>query len=378
MKIAQVTPVYPPYRGGIGAVAFEYTEHLKKRGHEVEVFAPGVNLKPLFKIGNAAFVPELRNKLLGFDLVHLHYPFFGGAEFVATWKMMSNTPLVTTYHHDVFGKGLKGLIFKTHGEIVKKMVLGASDKILVNSFDYLENSSIRSVFDQDKDKFVEMPFGVDIERFRPGQSDKVRSKLGIPHDAPTIIFVGGLDRAHYFKGIPILLKALKKISADSWEGEKKTINNSWHAIIVGSGDLQASYQALAKKLGLAERVHFAGNVSVEDLPEYYRAADVHVLPATDSSEAFGVVTVEAAASGLPSIVSDLPGVRSVIKDKETGLVASPGNVQDLKMALKDMLSNKSRCRSYGQAARKRVEEKYDWSVLMDKLEGVYKSLLTDL
>lgn len=394
MKIAQVTPVYPPYRGGIGAVAFEYTERLRARGHDVQVFtpeyrkrteppAPGSKhsdavplekgdtssfnyvhrIKPLIKFGNAAALPSLRTELIGFDVVHLHYPFFGGAEFVAMWKAMGNTPLVTTYHMDIKAGGFVGLVDKTHGAVLRKMVLEMSDKILVSSLDYAKHSKISELVARRLSHVVEMPFGIDADRFQPGAGERIRTKLNIPKNEPVMIFVGGLDRAHYFKGVPVLLKALQRIE-----------NIPWHLIVVGSGDLKDSYEETARIHGLENQVHFVGNISAEELPEYYRAADLHVLPSIDRSEAFGIVTVEAAATGIPSVVSDLPGVRSVIEPGKTGQLVKPGDSETLAKALTEQLNDYKTQETMGRAARERAEEKYAWPKLMDRLESIYADL----
>jgi glycosyltransferase involved in cell wall biosynthesis len=371
MRIAQITPVYPPYHGGIGAVAFEYTERLRERGHQVEVLTPEYKaeendpkhvhrIKPIFKFGNAALVPEIKARLDNYDLVHLHYPFFGGADFVSHWKAMSRVPLVTTYHMDVKGRGLKSLIFKTYGSFVRSGVLKASDKILVSSLDYIKHSQVKWFYRHHQERFMEMPFGVDAKRFSPGSGESLRSRLNIPEDASVIIFVGGLDKAHYFKGVSVLLKALPP--------------TTYHLIIVGQGELKNKYESQARDLGIADQVHFVGGVESEELPEYYRAADIHVLPATDRSEAFGIVTLEAAASGLPSVVSNLFGVRSVIEPEKTGLLVRPGSVSSLQRKLKRLIEEKSMRQEMGQAARQRVEEKYDREKIIDQLEKVYENL----
>ena len=402
MRIAQVTPVYPPYRGGIGAVAFEYAHRLVERGHEVEVLTPQYSrssrtplespfgkggepkvryIRPWFKFGNAALIPQIRGRLDQFDLVHLHYPFFGGADFVSLWKAMSNVPLVTTYHHDVKGKGLKSLIFKTYGTMTRSRALHASDAILVSSLDYTENSQAKWFYRHHQDRFVDMPFGVDTERFRPGSSDQIRSRLNIPQNALVIIFVGGLDPAHYFKGVPVLLRALRDIENDRLKpvgpsgGNDRLQSLNWHLIVVGQGSLKDSFEATAGTYGIGDRVHFVGGVSEKEKPEYYRAADIHVLPAIDRSEAFGIVTTEAAASGIPSLVSNLPGVRSVIEDGRTGLVIQPNNVQSLQSKLEELLNDSTRREKMGTAARVRAEQEYSWPVLMDRLEHVYEACL---
>lgn len=406
MRIAQVTPVYPPYRGGIGAVAFEYTERLRERGHDVQVFTPDykrtsppfqggdrggsgkiVNspeppvvplgkgdtryLKAPIQIGNAAVCPTLLREFRNFDVIHLHYPFFGGAEFVALRKLFGRTPLVTTYHMDVIAGGLKGLVFKTHGELLKRVILASSDRVLVSSLDYAMNSSIKNFVSNNLETVIEMPFAVDTERFCPTN----RRQPSLPHAGavapaydvgdkiPTIIFVGGLDHAHYFKGLPVLIQALKEIR-----------DIPWQLIVVGDGDLRPSFEQTVERQTLSGRTLFVGGVDSNRLSELYQEADLHVLPAIDSSEAFGIVTLEAAATGIPSIVSDLPGVRSVIEERKTGLVARPGDSRSLASALEDLLTNHGRRKQYGIDARKRVKENYAWPVLLDRLEEVYRSV----
>jgi len=390
MRIAQVTPVYPPYHGGIGAVAFEYAHQLVGRGHDVEVLTPEYkkikkerisgepkvrHIRPWLKFGNAALVPGLRARLDNFDLVHLHYPFFGGADFVSLWKSMSNVPLVTTYHMDVKGKGLKSLIFKTYGAMARAGVLHASDAILVSSLDYIKNSQIKWFYRHHHARFVEMPFGIDVERFHTGSSDQVRARLNIPEHAPVIIFVGGLDKAHYFKGVDVLLKGVGSSIFSKSSLKLNSEDPTPHLIIVGQGAMKNKYETLAQTLGIADQVHFVGGVSSNELPEYYRAADIHVLPAIDRSEAFGIVTLEAAASGLPSIVSNLPGVRSVIQEGKTGLIVQPNSVESLRTKLSELLNDSTRRKQMGAAARARAEQEYSWPVLMDRLEQVYEACL---
>ena len=119
--------------------------------------------------------------------------------------------------------------------------------------------------------------------------------LGIAPEEPMVLFVGALDPAHHFKGFPVLVDALQGLTG-----------SGWRLVVVGDGSLRASFEILAATHGLAGRVHFAGDVADESLPRYYRLADIHVLPSTARAEAFGLVVLEAAASGAPTIASSLP------------------------------------------------------------------------
>ncbi len=350
MKIAQVTPVYPPYRGGMGAVAHEYTERLRALGHTVDVFQPAI------KIGNAGFLRSLR-RLNQYDVVHVHYPFYGGAEQV---MLACRKPIVVTYHMDAIAGGLKGFCFNTHRRLIQPLILRRAKAIFVSSLDYAKHSSLKNYRRQER--IHELPFGVDVTRFHPVATvDELilRADLDIPKDAPVLIFVGGLDSAHAFKGLEVLLAAFKELEGAS------------HLIVVGDGDLRADFEIMAAD---NPSVHFVGAIPPEDLPVYYRAADIHLFPSTSQAEAFGLVALEAAASGIPTIASNLPGVRTVVKDNETGLLVPPSDADALKIAIERLLNDSELREKLGAEARKRVVKEYAWEVLIEKLLDIYRGL----
>ena len=348
MKIAVVVSTYPPYKGGMGNVAKDHAETLRKAGHEVDVLAPFLSLDPLVRIGNAAEVPQLMWKLRKYDAVELHYPFFGGAEWVWCWKKLfgKNSSLVILYHMDTVGKGVTGFVFKLYRWIFLKRILRSADKILVTSRDYF-NSSQASEF-KDDEKVIEIPLSVDPDRFGP--AEKLVSS--------TCIFVGALDKAHYFKGVEDLIKAHTEVVKDLPEAR---------LIIVGDGDMRKKYEVLVGQLGSEKEIEFKGRVSDEDLPEMYRSAGFVVLPSLDRSEAFGLVLLEAAASGLPAVVSDLAGVRSVIENGVTGTRFTPGDVMALAKEMKEMFLDTNRTDMMGKKARQRVLEKYSPEMMRDRL-----------
>jgi glycosyltransferase involved in cell wall biosynthesis len=374
MKIAQVVCSYPPYKGGIGRVAYEYTERLRARGANVHVYTPRykkVDGDPPYvhripahvQIGNAGVVPSLYKRLKGFDVIHLHYPFFGGAEPTIVRKAIRDDQgLVMTYHMDAAANGLKGMVFNAHRKLLFPWLVNRADRILVSSQDYADTCALKDV-PEVHDRIEIHPFGVEMDRFYPGQEPDIRKQLGIPEGSPTFIFVGGLDPAHAFKGLPVLFEALSDLP-----------NNKWHGIIVGSGSLRASFETTVKEKGYGARIHFVGSVSDEDLPRYYRAADFHLFPSTKRAEAFGIVAVEAAASGIPSIASSLPGVRSVVLDGQTGVHVEPGDVQSLRQGIILLLEQVDLRERLGLSARKRAEVEFGWEPLINKLEQTYNSV----
>ncbi|MBI5794310.1 glycosyltransferase family 4 protein [Candidatus Uhrbacteria bacterium] len=374
IKIAHVVCTYPPYRGGMGNSAHEYVERLRARGYNVHVFTiqdkevtddpryihriPGI-----IQIGNAGVLPSLFYRLAGFDLVHLHYPFFGGAEPVIVRKAMTQRQgLVMTYHMDNIGEGVKGALFSAHRRLLFPWLVNRVDRILVSSMDYARHCALTEL--DVMDRIEEHPFGVDLDRFHPGQEVELRAAHRIPMGVPVLLFVGGLDAAHVFKGLPVLLDALASLAG-----------RDWHLVVVGDGALKETYREKARVAGLGDRVTFALNASVEDLPRSYRMADIHLFPSTTRAESFGLVALEAAASGIPSIASDLPGVRTVVRDGDTGLLVPPGDVVALKDAIMTLLEQPDLSKRLGLSARVNAESVYRWDPLIDRLEATYDSVL---
>ncbi|CCF83168.1 glycosyltransferase family 4 protein [Nitrolancea hollandica] len=372
MRIAHVTATFPPYYAGTGNVCYHNARVLAARGHDVHVFTadwpgepddpPGVTvhrLKPVVRVGNAPVLPQLL-RLGNFDLVHLHYPFYSGAEFVA----LSGTPYVVTYHQDVQLAGWLGRATSFHGRTIGKRLLKRAARLCPTSLDYLHHSAIADLAPSLGDRVVELPNGVDLERFRPGPLDlDTRRRWGFPEDAVIVLLVGGMDRAHYFKGVPTLLQALTQVPDAS-------------AILVGDGDLRPRFERQAQALGLSDRVRFTGRVGTDELPRLYRAADVLVLPSQTPGEAFGMVLLEAMASGRLVIATDLPGVRSVVAHGRDGFLVRPGNARELAATIAPVVGMTVEERlALGAAGRAKVEARYDWERIGDRLEAIYAAAL---
>ena len=179
-----------------------------------------------------------------------------------------------------------------------------------------------------RDRLVELPFGVDVKRF-------VQKKETDFKNETTFLFVGGLNRAHYFKGVEHLISAKCKVK-------------SAKLLIVGDGDLRSYYRDLAGRLGVHNDVIFAGKSSDEDLPQYYNLANVVVLPSIDKSEAFGIVLTEAMACGKPVIASDLPGVRSVVEHEANGFLVEPKNENILAEKINLILLSRELRKKFGK------------------------------
>ena len=401
MNILHLSCVAPPQTGGIGQAASEIVKHLRNRGVDATLVAPALR-RPLAEqdpawvkrlpapihIGNAAILTGLKPLLKQADVVHLHYPFFGVAESVAQDCLLMRKPLVMTFHMDATSDGIASSVFDTTllGHIpgmrllrralvaipdtlyrlaVQPAIVRAAQKIFVSSLDYADHSSIGRFRRAHPERVIELPFGVDQGRFSPVTKDGTRQSL-VPTPPltkeRTVGFVGGMDAAHAFKGIPVLLKAMTYLPQDV------------HALLVGDGPQRRLFEARAKELGIADRVHFAGRVPQEKLPDAYRSMSVLAFPSTGAAEAFGLVAVEAMACGVPVVASNLPGVRSVVADGVTGLLPPPFDANALADALLRILDNTSLRQGMSRAARERVISRYSWDKHVGGLMEVYEAL----
>jgi glycosyltransferase involved in cell wall biosynthesis len=361
----------------MGNVAESYTKELEKKGCKISVLTPQypfhdpypvqgevTRLKPLFTYGNSAFVPKFYSFLHETDIIHLHYPFFGGAEMVALYKKRyPKKPLVISYHMDTIGSGLLGAFFTFYRKLFFPFIIKQADKVLVASKDYAENSFLAKY--NDKVDIVEIPFGVS-HHFQEKAADPSAKK---PFQ---LLFVASLDKAHYFKGLHNLLKALSFLANERKNFEKK---RDLHLTIVGDGDQKRFYQDLVFDLGLKDLVTFKGKVSDSELANAYKEAHITVLPSIDRSEAFGLVLIESMASGTPVIASNLPGVRSVVDHQKTGLVVHPNDITDLALAIETIVDNPEKYKEMKKASVKKVESQYRWPKITENLIELYKSIV---
>jgi len=389
MKIAQIICRFRPYKGGMNEVAYYFSRELAKKENEVTVFCPLYNknlqkeeemegfkikrLNPLFKFGNAAFIPSICKKLKGFDVVHLHYPFFGVAEFLWLKKILSKKKikLIITYHMDVTGKNALKPAFKFHTKFIMPRILKSADKITVSSIDYFKNSN--AYCSELMDKVIELPFGVDKNIYKPLDKDKqLMYKYNLENDDEVILMIGGLDKAHYFKGLGYLLRTFKLIrdtrKALTATGEKKNIK----IIIIGEGNLKDHYKNIAGQLGIKNQIIFTGGISDEEKIKLINISHINVLPSIDTSEAFGIVLLEAMACAKPVIASNLPGVRSVVEDGVNGLLCEAKNEEALAGKIKYLLDNPYIARQMGAAGFAKIEQKYNWSEIVKNLMEIYK------
>jgi glycosyltransferase involved in cell wall biosynthesis len=228
----------------------------------------------------------------------------------------------------------------------------------VTSHDYAASSFLAPRLAALQHKLTVLPAGVDLAAFSPdGTRGAARQRLGLG-EAPTVFFLARLDRTHYFKGLHLLIEALAQIPEAA-------------LVVGGDGEWRAEYEAQAAAR-LGGRVRFVGDVADDELPSYYRAADVVALPSVDRTEAFGLVLLEALACGTPVVASRLPGVRTLVDEGRTGYLVTPGDVMELAAKLAQCLRESSRL---GPNATAFVRARYSWEAIAAELIGVYQAVI---
>lgn len=374
MKIASVACTWPPYAGGIGNSAQTISRILQAE-HEVANFTP-YSVKPWLKYGHGSVLGSLLWRLRGFDYIYLHYPYFGTAEIIWLYKLMfKKTKLIIHYHMDVISLNPIAKILSLPSRLIRNSLLNQADTIITASLDYIKNSEIKNYYTNHPEKFREIPFSIDTNKFQPDKLNRpaannliakakeivnfVNSKFIKPNSFH-FLFVGGLDAAHYFKGVDILLRAVSELT-----------NSNFELTIVGDGDRRPAYEALAKELNLEKKVKFTGKLSDHDLIRAYQKSDLLILPSINNNEAFGIVLIEAMACGVPVIASDLPGVRSVFTHKKEGLLAKPGSISDLKDKLALFMNNKSLAKEMAKNARLLTENRYSEKAIANRLKALF-------
>jgi rhamnosyl/mannosyltransferase len=208
-----------------------------------------------------------------------------------------------------------------------------------------------------------IPFGVDIQQYRRTDAarrarvDAIRTR----HQGPLVLFVG---RLVYYKGVEVLLEAMTRCPGT--------------LLIVGTGPLEAALRQSVARRGLEARVTFVGDVPDDDLPAYYQACDIFVLPSIARTEAFGIVQVEAMAAGVPVVSTNLPtGVPWVNQDGVSGLVVPPGDAGALGDAIGRLGRDPALRRRLGEGAGARAASMFSLERMVASFRDVVETAVRD-
>lgn len=376
MKIAEIVATFPPYHGGMGYCCFHSADQLAKLGHDVTVFTIDhgrldynndpkhfsiSRLKSLLMLGDGAVLPQLYSKLKDFDVIHLHYPFYGGAEYVYLACLLNRQKLFLTYHMDVHGDSFfKKIIINLYETLLLKKIIKKADAISSPGNKYLKSTKIGKYVPW-KNVVDIVHGGVDIEKFKPRKKNKELIAKHNLEGKTVVLFVGNIQP---FKRLDLLIKSVAQIN------DKNVV-----LLVVGGGYGESDNKKLAMQLNVSDRVIFTGPQSPDKyLPAYYNLGDFLVLPSTHS-ESFGLVVLEAMASGIPAIVSSLPGPSQLINEGVDGLIAKKGNLLDLRNKVTTLSLDSELCKKMGKSARQKILEQYSWEMVGKQLEQQIKTIV---
>lgn len=204
--------------------------------------------------------------------------------------------------------------------------------------------------------------GVDVERYQQQVDRKaVRAELGLPEEAQVVAMVA-LFREQ--KGHRFLVEAMETLS---------TKHPDLHILLIGDGDLRPAVETQVATANLGHCIHFLGNRP--DVPDLLAASNIFVLPSL--WEGLPMAVLEAMATGLSVVVSDLAGTRKIVTPDKTGIIIEPGNSKMLANALDQILSTPTKAEALGQAAQTWVEEVYSARKQANDHIALYRRLLAE-
>jgi glycosyltransferase involved in cell wall biosynthesis len=368
MKIAQVVSTFSPRLGGMGAVCAQEALALVRGGHQVTVFTLQyddadyaehdkqfpftiIRLKPLVQLGDAGLVPQIIKKINNnFDLVHLHYPFYGGAE----WLSFVKIPLVITYHMDAQVRGIKLLIEKVYNLVWPKLLFTKANAIITVDAQYNQSKLLAGIA---PDKIIEISNGVDVDVFNPQSADFKISGLAKYKEKKVALFVGNLLPV---KRLDLLLKALQLLQ------DKEVV-----LVIVGDGERLETCKQMTVELGVEAQVEFVGACRDKNkLAQYYNIATCVIVPS--DYESFSLVAIEAMACARPLILSDLP----MFKNKfEQAVFFERGSAESLCNALHTVFSlSDDELKKMGDWGRAKAVQDFSFASHIKKIEDVYSKI----
>ncbi|MHB1004570.1 MAG: glycosyltransferase [Chloroflexota bacterium] len=377
--------------GGMNVYVRELSLELARAGLEIDVFTrrldptdarevpmgPGVRLVhldagevgPIDKNAVIDHLPEFVAGLeryrakrgVTYDLVHSHYWLSAhvGAELAALWGV----PHVTMFHTLGEVKNRCGAPGQESAQriAVERKVVASVDRITAASENELGH--LVDLYGADPAQVSIVPCGVNTSRFRPLARQQARAELGL--DGRWVaLFVGRMDP---LKGLDLLLQAGHQLSVQA---------PNLQIVVVGGDAVPESEEArvrdLARDLGLAERVRFVGAVPQADLPRYYSAADVCVVPSY--YESFGLVAVEALACGTPVIASRVGGLPKVVKHGENGLLVPERTAAAFAASIAALHEDEALRADLARRARGSIGHLV-WGAIARRIASVYEELL---
>lgn len=386
-----LAPLGSSKAGGMNAYIREVVTALASLGWEIDVFtrresagapetvamAPGARLvhveagglEPLDTESLVPLVDEFaagvevfrQRERIAYDLVHSHYWLSAAAgELLARrWSVKHLGMFHTLAEVKLRARASEhepAARIEAEGRLVHEL-----DRIVAATVH--ERQLLHQIYRVPAERVAVIPLGVDLEAFRPRDAAAARALIDVPAGSRVLLAVGRLEP---LKGFDILVRAVAQLTI-----EEEVL------LLIAGGDERATpererLQAVAREVGVERCVRFLGAVPHEVLPAYYNAADVVVVPSF--YESFGLVALEAMASGVPVVASRVGGLVSTISDGRTGYLVPWRCPEPFAEKLDLLLRNEPLRRSLGVAARASME-RFAWATVAERLAALYAETL---
>jgi glycosyltransferase involved in cell wall biosynthesis len=385
MRILIASGTWYPDRNGLARVASEVGRRLAERGHEVTALVPRVAELPaeehegsltVRRVIERGLVPLTVKDVIettrhsrglgGFDVLVAH----GSPTAVGLSRSRIPAPLVLVYHasHSRELRFMRSRLPWGHERVVaylnepinamlERVGIRRSTRVLILS--EFSRSLLMADHPDQSAKIRFVPGGVDTNWFSPGDGMRAaRLRLGLD---PRRRLLATVRRAEPRMGIDQLLRAIRILASDELD-----------LAVVGGGLLTDEFRRLSSELGIDSQVSFVGRVAEEELPDWYRAADLFVLP-TVAYEGFGMVTVEALASGTPVVGTPVGATPELLEPLDPRLVARGPDPDSLAVAIRGALNFidndfRAGCRKYALA-------RFDWNQVTGAWEEVLERVM---
>jgi len=378
--------------GGMNVYVLELSRQLARLGNHVDIFTRSVdpnntyivNVEQGLRVIHLVAGPQMmvskkelfpfipafiksyqkfrQKEQIIYDILHCHYYLSG---------LIGNEigPYIMSFHTLALMKNLVARSEEEKEDVhrieVERFLITKATKIIAASEN--EGKYLEYLYDTPKEKIVVIPPGVDTELFRPMDSAVAKEHIHVPLTQKLILFAGRIEP---LKGIDVLLYAMKIVLAKNPSypvclcivgGDISQPSSAWSQTHRALDDLR-------KLLGLTASVTFVGQKPQHELPYYYNAADMVVMPS--HYESFGMAALEAMACGVPVITTNVTGISSLIDEKHASLITTVNNPLLLASQIEYFLHQPHKRAEIGASLRKNVMD-LSWSHIANKMDSVY-------
>lgn len=381
MRIAFFTNCYKPLINGVVSSIVSLKNAYKKNGHSTYIFAPKVEgytdrEENVFRYHSVSLTKKIKypiaiplslraNRVIKDfkpDIIHIHHPFVLSMPAIMYAEKLG-IPKILTIHtqYERYAYYVSPVPQAITNEAIKMIVANFASKVDVVT---TPSKSMKKLISRYKIKkeIVVIPNAIDLNIFREKDEQacrKIREQLELTQEDVILLYVGRLS---FEKNIDKIIKSLALI-------KEKNINKV-KLVLVGEGTASNQLNSMVKSLGLQQYVKFVGAVDSEIVKSYYQISDLFTFAST--SETFGMVIIEAMASGLPVLAVSAPGAIDIITDGFDGMLVED-DVSDFAARLELLIKNKDLRKRLARGAFY-TAQRYSIDNISDQMLNLYQRL----